>query len=163
MRIANAAAAPAAATSEESLCLIPATPVLVAAAEEDALAELEALSVVEALVPVVVVLPSVLVAAEALVAVLVPVVVPVSVEEVELEVELALLEQTAAVGRSVTPPRAQRDLATFRVAVRGVSYVLRTYPHKMIVGPDGASRESHTLLICRGALIGNTAGDIAKE
>jgi len=82
--------------------------VLVAAAEEEARAELEALSVVEALVPVAVV-PSVLVAAEASVPVLVPVSVP--------EVELALLEQTTAVGRSVTPPRAQRDLATLRVAV----------------------------------------------
>jgi hypothetical protein len=98
--------------------------VLVAAAEE-ALAELEELSVIEAWVPVAVVL-SVLVAAEALVPVEVPVVVPVSVElELELlELELAPVEQTAAVGRSVTPPLAQRPRATLMVAVMYVSCVL---------------------------------------
>lgn len=83
---------------------------LVAAAEAD-----EALfeAVVEALVPVTVVAP----------AVSVPDLVPVSVElELELvlvpELELdLLLEQTTSVGRSVTPPRAQIDLATLMVAV----------------------------------------------
>lgn len=108
--MANAAAAPAAATSEESLWVRGATPVLVAAAEAD-----EALfeAVVEALVPVTVVESEVSV----------PDLVPVSVElELELvlvpELELdLLLEQTTSVGRSVTPPRAQIDLATLMVAV----------------------------------------------
>lgn len=83
---------------------------LVAAAEAD-----EALfeAVVEALVPVTVVESEVSV----------PDLVPVSVElELELvlvpELELdLLLEQTTSVGRSVTPPRAQIDLATLMVAV----------------------------------------------
>jgi hypothetical protein len=113
--MANAAAAPAAATSEESLWVRGATPVLVSAAEAD-----EALfeDVVEALVPVTVVESEVLVAP----AVSVPDLVPVSVE-LELEVVLVpeleldwLLEQTTSVGRSVTPPRAQIDLATLMVA-----------------------------------------------
>lgn len=81
---------------------------LVAAAEAD-----EALfeAVVEALVPVTVVESEVSV----------PDLVPVSVElELELvlvpELELdLLLEQTTSVGRSVTPPRAQIDLATLMV------------------------------------------------
>lgn len=83
---------------------------LVAAAEAD-----EALfeAVVEALVPVTVVESEVLVA-------------PVVSVSVELELELVLvpeleldllLEQTTSVGRSVTPPRAQIDLATLMVAV----------------------------------------------
>lgn len=42
--------------------------------------------------------------------------VPVLVPELELELEL-LLEQVTSVGRLVTPPRAQIDLATLRVAV----------------------------------------------
>jgi hypothetical protein len=47
----------------------------------------------------------------------VPVLVPVE-ELVELELELELLlEQVTSVGRLVTPPRAQIDLATLRVAV----------------------------------------------
>ena len=54
MSIANAAAAPAAATSEESWRVMTAAPVLVdAAAEDEAEVEDEALSVVEVL-PVVV-------------------------------------------------------------------------------------------------------------
>lgn len=115
--MANAAAAPAAATSEESLWVSAATPVLVAAAETDE-APFEAMveaSVVEALVPVTVVEAEVLVAPEVSVLDLVP----VSVELVlvpELELDL-LLEQTTSVGRSVTPPRAQIDLATLMVAV----------------------------------------------
>lgn len=83
---------------------------LVAAAEAD-----EALFEAEALVPVTVVESEVLVAP----AVSVPDLVPVSVElELELVLELdLLLEQTTSVGRSVTPPRAQIDLATLMVAV----------------------------------------------
>ena len=82
---------------------------LVAAAEAD-----EALFEAEALVPVTVVESEVLVAP----AVSVPDLVPVSVElELELVLELdLLLEQTTSVGRSVTPPRAQIDLATLMVA-----------------------------------------------
>lgn len=117
MSIAKAAAAPAAATSEESLWVIPAAPVLDdAAADDDAEAEDEALSVVAlSAVEAAVEVESVLVAAEASVPVLVPV--SVELEEVEVELELAPVEQTTAVGRSVTPPRAQRDLATLRVAI----------------------------------------------
>ena len=83
---------------------------LVAAAEAD-----EALFEAEALVPVTVVESEVLVAP----AVSVPDLVPVSVElELKLVLELdLLLEQTTSVGRSVTPPRAQIDLATLMVAV----------------------------------------------
>lgn len=115
--MANAAAAPAAATREESLWVRPAAPVLVDGAAEDeaeAEAEDEALAVVGlSVVEVPVEVESVLVAAEASV----PVLVPVSVEELEdVELELEPVEQTTAVGRSVTPPRAQRDLATLRVA-----------------------------------------------
>jgi hypothetical protein len=93
--------------------------VLVAAAEaeaEDELSELvlEAL-VVEASEADAVVEPvEVEVEADASVLVLVP----------ELELEL-LLEHVTSVGRSVTPPRAQIDLATLRVAVmlKHVSWV----------------------------------------
>lgn len=85
---------------------------LVAAAEADE-APFEA--VVEALVPVTVVAPAVSVSD------LVPVSVELELELVlvlvpELELDL-LLEQTTSVGRSVTPPRAQIDLATLMVAV----------------------------------------------
>ena len=115
--MANAAAAPAAATSEESLWAIAATPVLVAAAETDEALE----DGVEALVLVAVVESEVFVALEVSVLDLV-------VLSVELELELALvlvpeleldllLEQTTSAGRSVTPPRAQIDLATLMVAV----------------------------------------------
>lgn len=83
---------------------------LVAAAEADE-APFEA--VVEALVPVTVVAPAVSVSD------LVPVSVELELELVlvlvpELELDL-LLEQTTSVGRSVTPPRAQIDLATLMV------------------------------------------------
>lgn len=88
--------------------------VLVAAAEEEAELAGALLEVVEAWVPVMVVDPSVLVAA-------------VTEASVELELELELvaapelelelpLEQTTSLGRLVTPPRAQIDLATLRVA-----------------------------------------------
>lgn len=98
--MANAAAAPAAATSEESLWVSAATPVLVAAAEAD-----------EALVPVTVVAPEVSVLD------LFPVSVELGLSLVEVpELEPDLLEQTTSVGRSVTPPRAQIDLATLIVA-----------------------------------------------
>ncbi|MBZ6374539.1 MAG: hypothetical protein LBE67_05875 [Kocuria palustris] len=106
--MANAAAAPAAATSEESLWVSAATPVLVAAAEADeALLEAEA----EALVPVTVVAPEVSVLD------LFPVSVELELSLVEVpELEPDLLEQTTSVGKSVTPPRAQIDLATLMVA-----------------------------------------------
>ena len=98
---------------------IAAIPVLVAAAETDEVLE----DVVEALVLVAVVESEVFVALE--VSVLDLVVLSV---ELELELELALvlvpeleldllLEQTTSAGRSVTPPRAQIDLATLMVAV----------------------------------------------
>jgi hypothetical protein len=121
--MANAAAAPAAATREESLRAGIAAPVLVAAAEaeaedeaEDELPELvlEALVVEASEADAVVEPDEVEVEADASVLVLVP----------ELELEL-LLEQVTSVGRSVTPPRAQIDLATLRVAVmlKHVSWV----------------------------------------
>lgn len=93
---------------------------LVAAAEADETL-LEALFevVVEALVPVTVVESEVLVAPDVSVLDLVPVSVELELELVlvpELELDL-LLEQITSAGRSVTPPRAQIDLATLMVAV----------------------------------------------
>lgn len=116
--MANAAAAPAAATSEESLWARAATPVLVAAAETDEALFEEA---VEAFVLVAVVESEVSVVLEVSVLDLIPVSVKLELELVlvlapELELDL-LLEQTTSAGRSVTPPRAQIDLATLMVAV----------------------------------------------
>lgn len=161
--MANAAAAPAAATSEESLWVGGATPELVAAAEAD-----EALSeaVVEAWVPVTVVESEVLVAPA--------VSVPDLVSELELDL---LLEQTTSVGRSVTPPRAQIDLATLMVAVmknnvsahcvcsgiRCAYVVMWNNPALMYsIGDRGKERE-HTILVCLRAFISNAAGDIVQE
>lgn len=77
----------------------------------------------EAWVPVAVVLVPVMVESlvvSAVAAVPVPVVVPVLVSvPVLVPVEaLAPVEQTTELGTSVTPPRAQIDLATLRVAVQ---------------------------------------------
>jgi hypothetical protein len=113
--MANAAAAPAAATSEESLWVSAARPLLVAAAEADEVVEALSEVVVAVLVPVRLVLDAAVVSVLAFV--------PVSVElelalVLVLEAELDLLfEQTTSLGRSVTSPRAQIDLATLMVTV----------------------------------------------
>lgn len=113
MSIASAAAAPAAAIREESWWVMTAALVPVdAAADDEVEAEVEALSVAEVL-PVVV--EPVWVVDEASLPVLVPV--SAELEPEDVDDEPASVEQVTEVGRSVTPPRAQRDLATFRVAV----------------------------------------------
>ena len=127
--MAKAAAAPAAAIREESrVWPRTAAPVVAAAEEADWEAEEEELEaaepVVEALVLVAVTEPDRVVsvavdwALPVLVSLVLPVVVPeaVPVAAVPVAVE-APVEQVTALGISVTPPRAQIDLATLRVAV----------------------------------------------
>lgn len=118
MRMAKAAAAPAAAIREESLFWPrTAAPVVVAADEADDAAEEtvdeeeedaeEDAAVEEALAPVAVVEASVLVVAVAE---------PLRVVSDAVLLVAAVVEQETVLGRSVTPPRAQIDLAAWSVA-----------------------------------------------
>jgi hypothetical protein len=114
------------------LWVIAAMAVLVAPTVEVETSKVPVDVVVAVWVPVAVVEPSVLVAAVTPVPVLVPV-------SVELEVELVLefdFEQTTSLGRSVTPPRAQMDLATLMVAVlRKDSSLARCMSYSMLIAP----------------------------
>lgn len=123
--MAKAAAAPAAAIREESrVWPRTAAPVVAAAEEAEWEAEEEeleaAVPVVEALVLVAVTEPDrvVSVAVDWALPVLVSLVLPVVVPEAVpvAAVPVAVEEQEIVLGRSVTPPREQMPLATWRVA-----------------------------------------------
>lgn len=136
MRMAKAAAAPAAAMKEASLYCPSAAPPVVAAAEaEDAVAEpeVEVLSVPDLVVdedfvvlasavPLTVVSePLAVVVLEAVVVEVLPEVVVEVLSEVvaeapEVEVLDAPVVQATVLGRSVTPPAEQIALAAFRVS-----------------------------------------------
>lgn len=122
MSIAKAAAAPAAASREESLVWPRIAAPVVAAADEaaDEAAE-EDESVVDAVAPVAVDAAVASVEVSVLVEVTEPLrvvsVVVLLVAEAVVAAPVLELEQTTAEGRSVTPPRAQIFLATSRVAV----------------------------------------------
>lgn len=112
MKIAKAAAAPAAAMKEASLFWLSAAAPVVAAAVEAAALEEEDSWVLEACVPVTRVEVSVVFAAAELVVVGDAVAVLLPVEALD-----AADEHATVSGRSVTPPRAQMDLAALRVSV----------------------------------------------
>ena len=111
MKTAKAAAAPAAAMKEASLFWLSAAAPVVAAAVDAAALEEDDSWVLKACVPETVVAPVLFAVAE-------PVVVGDAVA-VLLPVEAfdASDEQATVFGRSVTPPRAQMDLAALRVSV----------------------------------------------
>lgn len=112
MKTAKAAAAPAAAMKEASLFWLSAAAPVVAAAVDAAALEEDDSWVLKACVPETVVVAPVLFAAAEPVVVGDAVAVLLPVEALD-----ASDEQATVLGRSVTPPRAQMDLAALRVSV----------------------------------------------
>lgn len=159
IKMAKAAAAPAAAIKEESLVWPRTAAPVVAAADEadeaadeadEAIEEAEEPAVAEALAPVAVVVASVLVV------VAVAVSEPVRVVSDAVLVVASAVEHERVLGRSVTPPRAQIPLAALRVAIlKGVS--------RSVERSNTRGCWRHTLLLLRRALASNAAGHVVQE